>query len=453
MVALAPVTVNTEPITLRWSTEDVMTTRFASRMKHVKPSAIRELLQFGADPSIISFAGGYPDATLFPLEQLEAVFSQSILDHGQDALQYTVSNGGQHLRAQIAARMANEAVTCTEDNILVLHGGQQGLDLVAKLLIDQGDVIITEDPTFLGGLIAFNPCEPTYVGVGMDDEGIDTDAVEVALRANPRTKFIYTIPDFQNPTGVTMSLRRRQHLVDLANRYDVIILEDGPYRETRFEGTSPPTIKSLDTEGRVIYLGSFSKILAPGLRLGWAVASEDIIERLGLLKLASDTQCSTLNMAAVSLYLDSYDIESHIAEIRSVYRHKKDLMLDAISHEFPDDVSYTNPHGGLFTWLTFPDGFDTELFMRESRVAAGKGRLCARRNVLPGQSPIEPRSTQLLDPTRCANRGGHVPTGRCSTRAVAARPSWRRSAGDSLGVNHRDRRHREGAQSDRARRA
>ncbi|MEY2445601.1 MAG: 2-aminoadipate transaminase, partial [Ilumatobacteraceae bacterium] len=257
-------------------------------------------------------------------------------------------------------------------NILVLQGGQQGLDLVAKLLVDKGDVIITEDPTFLGGLIAFNPCEPTYACVGMDNEGMDTDALERVLATHPGAKFIYTIPDFQNPTGVTMSLRRRQHLVELANRYDVIILEDSPYRETRFEGTSPPTIKSLDTEGRVIYLGSFSKILAPGLRLGWAIASVDIIEQLGLLKLAADTQCSTLNMAAVSLYLDSYDIESHIQTIREVYRGKKDLMLDTIRAHFPDEVSFTDPQGGLFTWLTLPEAFDTEVFMRDHALPEAK---------------------------------------------------------------------------------
>jgi 2-aminoadipate transaminase len=349
-----------------------MTTRFASRMKHVKPSAIREVLRFGADPSIISFGGGYPDATLFPLEQLDAVFSRSILEHGRDTLQYTVSNGPPHLRVQIATRMANEGVSCTEDNVLILQGGQQGLDLVAKLLVDKGDVVITEDPTFLGGLIAFNPCEPTYACVGMDDEGMDTDALERVLTTHPGAKFIYTIPDFQNPTGVTMSLRRRRHLVELANRFDVIILEDSPYRETRFEGTSPPTIKSLDTEGRVIYLGSFSKILAPGLRLGWAVASVDIIEQLGLLKLAADTQCSTLNMAAVSLYLDSYDIESHIDTIRQVYLRKKDLMLDTIRAHFPDEITFTDPQGGLFTWLTFPDAFDTEVFMRDHALPQAK---------------------------------------------------------------------------------
>jgi DNA-binding transcriptional MocR family regulator len=268
--------------------------------------------------------------------------------------------------------MAKEGVSCTEDNVLILQGGQQGLDLVAKLLVDKGDVIITEDPTFLGGLIAFNPCEPTYACVGMDDEGMDTDALERVLTTNPGTKFIYTIPDFQNPTGVTMSLRRRQHLVELANRFDVIVLEDSPYRETRFEGTSPPTIKSLDTEGRVIYLGSFSKILAPGLRLGWAVASVDIIEQLGLLKLAADTQCSTLNMAAVSLYLDSYDIDSHISTIRQVYLRKKDLMLDTIRAHFPDEVSFTDPQGGLFTWLTLPEAFDTEVFMRDHALPEAK---------------------------------------------------------------------------------
>ena len=181
-----------------------MTTRFASRMKHVKPSAIRELLRFGADPSIISFGGGYPDATLFPLEQLEAVFSRSILEHGHDTLQYTVSDGPPHLRAQIAARMANEGVSCTKDNILILQGGQQGLDLVAKLLVDRGDVIITEDPTFLGGLIAFNPCEPTYACVGMDDEGMDTDALERATAVHRRRRRGRCLGQHRSPRATTL---------------------------------------------------------------------------------------------------------------------------------------------------------------------------------------------------------------------------------------------------------
>ena len=338
----------------------------------VKPSAIRELLRLGADPGIISFGGGYPDPGLFPLDLLAEVFNRAITQHGRDSLQYTVSNGPEYLRGQIAARMANEGVTCSADQVLVLHGGQQGLDLVAKLLVNPGDVVITEDPTFLGGLIAFNPCEPVYVGVPMDEQGMDTDALEAALLANPTAKFIYTIADFQNPTGVTMSLARRQRLIELANRFDVIVVEDAPYRETRFEGTSPPSIKSLDTQDRVIYLGSFSKILAPGLRLGWAVASEDLIERLGLLKLAADTQCSTLNMAAVSLFMDSYDIDGHIAQIRTVYRRKKHLMLEAIGEHFPSDITATDAQGGLFTWVSFPEGFDAAVFMRERALPEAK---------------------------------------------------------------------------------
>jgi DNA-binding transcriptional MocR family regulator len=349
-----------------------MNIRFASRMNVVKPSAIRELLRLGADPSIISFGGGYPDASLFPLEHLEAVYRTSISGNGREALQYTGSNGIPKLRDQIAGRMTNGGVACSADNVLVLQGGQQGLDLVAKMLIDKGDIIITENPTFLGALIAFNPCEPRYATVRIDDDGMDMEDLERTLERNPGAKLIYTVPDFQNPTGVTMSLERRKKLVELANRFDLIVLEDTPYREIRYQGEPIPPIKSFDTDGRVIYLGSFSKILAPGLRLGWTVASEEIIRQLGLLKLAADTQCSTLNMAAVSLYLDTYDIDAHIASIRDTYRRKKDLMLDTIRRTFPQDVAFTEPSGGLFTWLTFPAGFDTARFMADHALPEAK---------------------------------------------------------------------------------
>lgn len=342
-----------------------MNVRLANRMTQVKPSAIRELLRHGSDPKIISFGGGYPDASLFPLEQLEAIYHAAIAGNGREALQYTVSNGPPKLREQIAARMQRDGVTCDAENVLVLQGGQQGLDLVAKMLIDKGDVIVTENPTFLGALIAFNPCEPRYAVVKMDDDGMDMDDLERTLKKNPAAKLLYTVPDFQNPTGVTLSRERRQRLVELANRFDLVILEDTPYRELRYQGERAPPIKSFDTEGRVIYLGSFSKILAPGLRLGWAVASEDLIQKLGLLKLAADTQCSTLNMAAASMFLDTYDIDAHIATIRRTYRRKKDLMLDTIRRTFPQDVSFTEPSGGMFTWLTFPKGFDTTHFMAD----------------------------------------------------------------------------------------
>jgi len=341
-------------------------------MKCVKPSAIRELLSFGADPEIISFGGGYPDASLFPLEQLNDVYQRAIMETGRESLQYTVSNGTPRLREQIARRMNRDGIDCDAENVLVLQGGQQGLDLVSKMIVDRGDIIITESPTFLGALIAFNPYEPRYIGVEMDSDGMKMDELERVLEQNPEAKLLYTVPDFQNPSGVTMSLERRKRLIELANKYDLVVLEDSPYRELRFSGEAVPPLKSMDTEGRVIFLGSFSKILAPGLRLGWAVASNELIQQLGLLKLAADTQCSTLNMAAVSLYLDTYDIDAHIASIRTAYRGKKDLMLEAIRREFPASIRFTEPSGGMFTWLTFQEGFDAGAFMRQKAVPEGK---------------------------------------------------------------------------------
>jgi DNA-binding transcriptional MocR family regulator len=346
--------------------------KIATRMARVQPNAVGELLRMGSDPSIISFAGGYPDGTLFPREALNAVFQRAILEQGQQSLQYTVSDGPLKLRQQIADRMTTRGTPAAADQILVLQGSQQGLDLVSKLLINPGDVIVTESPTFLGALIAFNPTEPRYVGVRMDDDGLDPEHLAQLLASNSNVKFIYTIPDFQNPSGASLSFERRKRVIELANKYDVIILEDTAYREVRFEGMAPPTLKSLDTEGRVILLGSFSKTLAPGLRLGWAMASTDIIQKLGLLKLAADTQCSTLNMAAVSLFLDSYDMDAHIVTLQNAYRRKKNLMLDTMRQLFPQEISTTDPDGGLFTWVTFPKTFDSEAFMRNHALPEAK---------------------------------------------------------------------------------
>ena len=346
----------------------------ASRMQRVQPSAIKELLQLGADPSIISFGGGYPDASMFPLTDLAAVYADVIAQHGETSLQYTMSEGSPQLRAQIAEMMRADGMAATADDILILQGSQQGLDFAAKMLVNPDDVVITEDPTFLGALIAFNPCQPTYATVPMDSDGMRMDALEQTLKENPRAKMIYTVPDFQNPTGVTLSLDRRHRLIELANRFDLMVVEDTPYRQIRFQGDSLPTLRSLDSDGRVIHLGSFSKILAPGMRLGWALASPIPLAGLSLLKVAADTQTSTLNMAAACLYLERHDLAAHIAGLRANYRRKKDLMLNAIRRHFPQDITHTDPQGGLFTWLTFPKGFDAAAFMRdhalpEARVA------------------------------------------------------------------------------------
>lgn len=340
-------------------------TRFARRAERVQPSAIREFLALAGQPGITSFAGGYPDPTLFPMRELHGIYDALLTDGNASALQYTASEGLPELRALVAARLSADGMPCTADDVLITQGGQQGLDLTAKLFVDAGDVIVTERPTFLGALIAFNPCEPDYRSVPMDDEGMDTDALEQVLRTTDRVKLVYTVPDHQNPTGRTMSLARRRRLVELAEEFDVVVLEDTPYRELRYEGERLPTIKSLDTTGRVVHLGSFSKILAPGLRLGWALAEPEVREKLALLKLAADTQNGTLNMRAAAAYLGGYDIEGHIAGMLPTYRHQRDLMLASLQEHFPPGITWTRANGGLFTWVTFPAGLDMAAFQRD----------------------------------------------------------------------------------------
>lgn len=342
-----------------------MTPRFAGRMDRVTPNAIGELLALGADPSIISFGGGYPDPTLFPASELETAFAEVIRAPGGLSMQYAPSDGLPRLREQVAALMAADGTPCRAEDVLILQGSQQGLGFAATMLVDPGDVIVTEDPTFLGARIAFDPAEPAYAAVPMDAEGMRMDALEEVLATTPRVRMIYVIPEFQNPTGVTLSLARRKRLIELANRHDLVVLEDTPYRQIRFAGETLPTLKSLDTEGRVILLGSFSKVLVPGLRLGWAVAAPALLGRMKLLKVAADTQTSTLNMAAASLYLERYDLSAHVATLRTAYRRKKEVMLDAIRRHFPQDVTVTDPEGGLFTWATFAEEFDATAFMRD----------------------------------------------------------------------------------------
>jgi 2-aminoadipate transaminase len=349
-----------------------MPKEYASRIERVRPSAIRELLRYGDDPSITSFGGAYPDPALFPIDALRQVYDEVLRDQGRSMLQYSASIGLPGLRASIAERMAKEGVDCGPEDVLILQGAQQGLDLVAKLLIDRGDVIVTENPTFLGALIAFNPYEPDYAPVDTDSDGMDMDALQRVLKSTSKARFIYVIPDFQNPTGVTLSLERRHRLLALADEYDIPILEDSPYRQLRYEGDQLPTLKSLDKHNRVIHLGSFSKTLAPGMRMGWATASQPILEKLGLLKLAADTQSSTLNMAATARFLTEFDLDAHIVKARAWYRRKRDTMLTAMAEHFPSDVTFTRPEGGLFTWVTFPEGFDTAAFMLEKSLPHAK---------------------------------------------------------------------------------
>jgi 2-aminoadipate transaminase len=287
-------------------------------------------------------------------------------------MQYAVTDGLPSLRARIAERMAADGVACGLDEVLVLQGAQQGLDLVGKLVLDPGDAVVTENPTFLGAMIAFNPNEPAYAPVRTDAHGIDPDDLEAVLARTPRARLLYLMPDFHNPMGVTLTLERRRRVLELARQFDLLVVEDSPYRSLRFEGETLPSLKSLDTDGRVVFLGSFSKTLVPGMRLGWAVGAPEVIAKLGLLKLAADTQTSTLNMAAAAAFLERFDLDAHIALVNAAYRRKRDLMLGLLGELLPPVVTFTRPEGGLFTWLTFPAGFDTAAFMRDEAVPNAK---------------------------------------------------------------------------------
>lgn len=346
--------------------------QFANRMERVKPSAIRELLKLGADPNVISFGGGYPDPELFPVNQLRTIYDEVLQQQGKLALQYTGTEGLLELREKLVDRVRKIGIECKLENLFIIQGGQQGLDLAAKAFVDRGDIIITENPTFLGALAAFNPYEPEYIGVSMDEEGMIMEELEEVLTNYSNVKLIYTVPEFQNPTGVTMSFERRKKLVELANTYNVMIIEDSPYREIRYEGEHIPSIKSLDTEGRVIHIGSFSKILSPGLRLGWLIAESDLAEKLSLLKMASDTQNSTLNMYVVNRYMEKYDLDAHIENIRSTYKRKKEIMFQILENTFPKEITFTKSKGGLFTWLTFPQQVDTAELMQKHSLPEAK---------------------------------------------------------------------------------
>ncbi|MCI2061934.1 MAG: PLP-dependent aminotransferase family protein [Eubacteriaceae bacterium] len=332
--------------------------KYAKRMDNMYGSATRAMLKITRDPEIISFAGGLPAPELFPIQEYKETAANVIEQNGKAALQYGPTEGYLPLREKLADRMKKYQINTQAENILITSGSQQGLDFTAKLMIDPGDIIICEKPTYLGAMTAFNAYEPEYIEVDTDDNGMKMAELEKVLKENSRVKFIYVIPDFQNPSGRTWSLENRCRLVELANEYDVIILEDCPYSELRFEGENLPAVKYFDKEGKVILLGTFSKIFSPGLRLGWMVAEKEIIDKINLIKQGADLQSSTISQMEMDYYLEHYDIEKHIAIVNSKYKARRDLMIQCMEKEFPKEVSYTYPKGGLFIWVTLPAEID-----------------------------------------------------------------------------------------------
>lgn len=338
---------------------------YADRMKLATPSFIRESLKLAADPTLVCFAGGNPDPAYFPWEELTEAADLAIRSDWRTALQYSVTEGNLELRSQLQKMMKRIGIRTPIEQLVITSGSQQGLDLVAKAFLDRGDKVIVESPTYMGAVNAIKYYQPQFIEVSTDRDGMRMDALEQALRENPDVKFIYTIPDFQNPTGQVLAEERRIQMIELAERYDIMIVEDNPYYYLRYDGETIPPVKHYDTAGRVIYLGSSSKILCPALRIGWIIADKNVINNLVYLKQACDLQSSELTQRIAAKYLLQNDIMAHISTMNRLYKKKKDLMLQKIQETFPQEIQYTTPLGGLFLWLTFPEGMDAlDLFNR-----------------------------------------------------------------------------------------
>jgi 2-aminoadipate transaminase len=296
-----------------------MAIKYAKRMENIKGSAIRELLKLTEQPEIISFAGGLPAPELFPIEALKQVSLKVLDTDGKAALQYSPTEGYIPLRKIISERLNRIGINSDYENILITSGSQQGLEFCARVFVDEGDSIICESPSYLGALNAFKAYMPNFVEVEMDEDGMKMDELEKALKENPNARFIYTIPDFQNPSGITMSLERRKRIVELAEEYNVPIVEDNPYGDLRFDGEKHPPISYFDTKGLVVYLGTFSKIFAPGLRLGWVSASSEVVQKYILVKQGADLQSNSMSQREIATYIEMYDIDAHIEKIIEVY--------------------------------------------------------------------------------------------------------------------------------------
>lgn len=332
----------------------------SDKVKHLEGSAIREMFKLMAKPGIISFAGGSPDSSLFPNEELSEIADRILKEQGPLALQYGVTEGYTPLRKWVIERLTNQGIIRDSDDTIIVTGGQQGIDLAAKSLLNAGDGVICEEPSFIGGLNCYRSYNAELYGVEVESDGINTEKLEETLKAHPNVKILYTISTFQNPSGITMSLEKRKKVLELAEKYDIIIFEDNPYGELRFSGEAVSTIKSLDTTGRVVYFGSFSKILAPGLRIGFASGNPSLIAKMTICKQVQDVHTPVLTQMIAYEFVTKYSIDEHIKKISKVYGDKCKYMIELMDKYFPSCVEHTNPEGGLFLFCTMPDGIDSK---------------------------------------------------------------------------------------------
>jgi 2-aminoadipate transaminase len=349
---------------------DVWDEFYSASARVMTRSLIRELLKLTRRKDIISFAGGLPDPATFPVAEIKAITTRLLEREANLVLQYGPTEGDARLRDELVKWMAKDGIRVTRDQVLITLGSQQGLDLVGRVFLDPGDLIVVELPSYMAALQVFRSYRVEMVGIPQDDEGMRIDQLDHTLarltRDGRRPKFIYVVPDFQNPSGVTLSHERRGRLLELARHYQTLVVEDNPYRELRFEGTAPPPLAAIDQDGRVIYLSTFSKTLCPGLRIAWMAASDEFIRQCVIAKQGMDLCCPALTQAIAAELSAEGHLPLRIPGIVERYRHKRDTMLAALSQEMPAGVTWTRPQGGLFLWVKLPDDLDTERLLSEA---------------------------------------------------------------------------------------
>lgn len=346
--------------------------KFSDIAMTMQPSAIRKLLKVTETPDIISFGGGLPNPESFPISEIKEIFNELIETHGKKMLQYGSTEGLTSLNVAIAKMLKErEGINVTKEELIQTTGSQEALYMIGKIFANPGDIVFSEAPTYTGTISAFKASFIKMIGIRMDNDGIDTDLLEEKIKSNRNAKLIYVIPNFQNPSGLTMSLDRRKHLLEIASKYSIPIVEDDPYGALRYSGKKVPSIKSMDKEGLVIYLGTFSKILAPGFRLGYVAAPHEVIEKLNLSKQAVDLASSTLSQYIAESYLTKGYLDKQLPKIIELYKKKRDLMLESMEKYFPKGVDWTRPEGGMFLWVTKKGANTDALFQKamEKKVA------------------------------------------------------------------------------------
>lgn len=338
--------------------------KFADRINNLKPSAIREILK-NNDPNVIPLAAGNPAVESFPIAEMREIACRIFDEEAGVAFQYGITEGYPKLRQLLAKRLKEKFSMGTEDDeLIIVSGGQQAIDLATKVMCNEGDVLVSENPAFIGALNTFRSYGAVLKGVDVLEDGMDIEALERVFKENKNVKMLYTIPSFQNPLGTCTCLEKRRAIYDLCVKYGVVILEDNPYGELRFDGEDIPTIKSMDTEGIVIYCGSMSKVMSAGIRVGFVLAPKAIAAKMTVGKQASDVHTNQFFQMLIAHFLEEYDFDAHIEKIRALYKHKSGLMLSAIEETFPKEVRYTKPQGGLFLWCTLPEGADMLKFVQ-----------------------------------------------------------------------------------------